>query len=413
MGMKWGRKEGLTAAAVLSFVRLLLIPLSIGLYLGLGTSRGAAAIVLLSAGMGLAGEGLRRRSDQGSSSGGILSLLAEKLTQLALILCLLPRHSWLGLLLALFAAREGLLALWAGLSLKFAGTLGDVQWHGKLGTLLLYGLLLSLFWLPELPENIAALLGFLCAAGLLLSLVLYGHYYHKILTTEVLGEKRQQLTTWTWRILLGLIWLSIIFLLFRHRKDFTVEEILNFTPSNPLLAALTMLALFALKSISIVLYSGILYTVDGLLFPLPLAILLNLLGTVIMVTIPYRIGRRMGASAVEHILEKYPKAEKLRELRQQNDFIFVLLVRVLGVLPCDIVSLYMGAIGIQYPQYLLGCLLGLLRSAVTLPLVGLGIKDLHWPILLIALGLQLFFVALTLLIGRIYHKKQQGKTSEK
>ena len=413
MGKKEKGRGGLTSPAVLSLLRLLLIPAIMGLYFGLGTPRGAAGIVLLSAGVGLAAEGLRRRSHQESSSGRVLSLVGEKLTQLSLILCLLPRHKWLGLLLALFVAKEGILALWAGLSLKFAGTLGSVQWHGKVCTLLLYGTLLSLFWLPQLPENIAALLGLLCAAGLLLSLVLYGHFYHKILTTEVLGEQRQQLTTWTWRILLGLIWLTIIFLLFRHCKDFTVEEILKFAPSNPLLAALTMLALFALKSLSIVLYSGILYTVDGLLFPLPLAILLNLLGSAIMVTIPYRVGQKMGASAVERILEKYPKAEKLRELRQQNDFVFVLLVRVLGVLPCDIVSLYMGAVGVHYPQYLAGCLLGLLRSAVTLPLVGLGIKDLHSPILLIALGVQLFFVAITFLLGRIYRKKQQAKSSEK
>lgn len=90
---------------------------------------------------------------------------------------------------------------------------------------------------------------------MVLSLVLYGKFYSGILTKEALGEKRKQMILRIGRILLGLIWAAIIVALFCHKKDLTVDEILRFTPSNPVLAALTMLALFALKSISVVLYS--------------------------------------------------------------------------------------------------------------------------------------------------------------
>lgn len=212
-----------------------------------------------------------------------------------------------------------------------------------------------------------------------------------------------------YHILPPLLWFGIIVLLFVHRKEFTVEEILKFTPSEPLLAALTMLALFALKSVSIVLYSGILYAVDGILFPLPWAIALNLLGAAIMVTLPYRVGRITGADIVEKITKKYQKVEQLRKFRQRNDFLFVLLVRLVRILPCDIVSLYMGAIGIKYPHYLLGCLIGMLPMTVTFPIMGMCMTDIHSPVFWTSVGVELMFMVLPTVLFQIYRKKHETK----
>ena len=103
-----------------------------------------------------------------------------------------------------------------------------------------------------------------------------------------------------------------------YRKELSVEGIARYTPRNPWLAAIVMLALFALKSLSIVIYSGLLYAANGALFPLPVAIVLNLIGTVIMLLLPYRIGRRTGAPAVDEIRAKYPKAEAVHDLRKKT-----------------------------------------------------------------------------------------------
>ena len=145
-----------------------------------------------------------------------------------------------------------------------------------------------------------------------------------------------------------------------------------------------MLALFALKSLSIVIYSGLLYAANGILFPLPVAILLNLIGTVIMVSLPYQIGRRTGTSAVDEIRAKYPKAEAIHDLRAKNDFLFSFLVRMVR-LPSDVVSLYMGAVQVEYKEYLLGSLLGLLPHTITFPIMGMNIGEIHSPKFLIVL----------------------------
>ncbi len=407
MHFRFTRKDILTIPNAMSFFRLLLIPVIVWLYCGQENYLWAVVVIGLSAVTDIADGKIARRFSMVSDFGKVLDPVADKLTQMALISCLLSRYPWLWLLLALFVMKEALMAFWGYLTIKFTDSINSARWYGKLSTVILYASMMILFLLPQISETVAAVLIAACAFVMVLSLVLYGNFYRKILTKEILGEKRQQVTIWTWRILIGLIWVAIIVLLFLHKKDFTVAEILKFTPSNPLLAALTMMALFALKSISIVLYSGILYAVNGILFPLPVAILLNLLGTVVMVTIPYLIGKKAGSASVERIVEKYPKADRMREFRQQNDFLFVLVARIMGILPSDIVSLYMGAVGVNYPKYLLGCLLGMLHSTITFPIMGMSITDIHSPIFMTALCVELLLMGISVLICRIYRKKHR------
>ena len=87
-------------------------------------------------------------------------------------------------------------------------------------------------------------------------------------------------------------WVCLIILCLIHRDQITVDNIVSFTPGNPFLAVCVILFLFALKSVSVVIYGGILYVASGILFSLPAAIAVNLAGSVIMTTIPFLIGKK-------------------------------------------------------------------------------------------------------------------------
>lgn len=208
------------------------------------------------------------------------------------------------------------------------------------------------------------------------------------------------------KILLALVWIGIIVLCFLHRDDLSVEGIVRYTPENPWLAALVMLALFALKSLSIVIYSGLLYAASGILFPIPAAILVNLCGGILMATIPYCIGRKGGASAVEAVRRKYPKTQSIQEVRAGNDFIFTFLVRM-ARLPGDVVSLYMGAIGVDYRKYLPGSLLGMLPHMITYPIMGMRIGDIRSPEFIISLCVCVAYTVVTSVIYAVYRKRHK------
>ncbi|MCD7928202.1 MAG: VTT domain-containing protein [Oscillospiraceae bacterium] len=195
------------------------------------------------------------------------------------------------------------------------------------------------------------------------------------------------------------------------RDELSLDTLVNAAPGNLAAAAAVMLVLFALKSVSIVLYSGILYAASGLLFPLPMAIVVNLCGTAVMVSLPYLIGRKSGASMVEGIREKYPKVRQLHELQKRNNFIFSYGARIVR-LPSDVVSLYMGASGVDYRAYLAGSMLGLLPHTVTYSIMGTSITDTSSPAFLISLGVEVAYVAVTAVVYALYAKRHAEQPGE-
>lgn len=211
------------------------------------------------------------------------------------------------------------------------------------------------------------------------------------------------------KIVLIIIWAAFIVWCIIRRDDISIEAILNYTPSNKFFAAFLMFLLFALKSLSFVLYCAVLYVTCGILFNLPAAIILNIFGTAIMVTIPYIIGRKAGSGAADGITEKYPKAARIKEFRKENDFFFTLIVRLIGIIPCDAVSMYMGAVGVDYIKYLAGSILGMLPSIVILPVIGTSVNDITSPKFVISVCAKVLFAFLSLLISFYFRKKHSSK----
>ena len=400
------KKENvLTIPNLLSLIRILLIPFIVWLYCVQKAYTRTIVVIAISGFTDIVDGRIARKFNMVSNVGKVLDPIADKLTQAALVTCLIARYPQMWALLALFVVKECLMLLWGYLTLKSTDTINGAKWYGKLSTVVLYAVMMILILFADIPQAIATMLMLLCGGVMLLSLVMYGRFYHAILDQAPSGSGQQKTLRTARNVVLGLIWATIIVILFIHRKELSAEEIARYTPKNPWLAAIVMLALFALKSLSIVIYSGLLYAANGILFPLPVAIILNLVGTVIMVSLPYRIGKKTGASAVDEIREKYPKAEALHDLRAQNDFFFSFLVRMVR-LPSDVASLYMGAVHVEYKKYLLGSLLGMLPHTITYPIMGMSIRDIRSPQFMISLCAEIAYILVTSAVYTFYRKRK-------
>lgn len=147
------------------------------------------------------------------------------------------------------------------------------------------------------------------------------------------------------------------------------------------------------------------YAASGILFPLPVAIAVNIAGTAVMVSIPYWLGKKLGSQAVQYILHRWPKSAMLHDLRGGSDFFFVLIVRLLGILSADVVSAYMGAVGVKYRAYLPACLLGFLPTCILFPIMGMSISDVRSPQFLTAAGIELAAMLLSCIAFHFYRKK--------
>lgn len=217
------------------------------------------------------------------------------------------------------------------------------------------------------------------------------------------GERRAR----RYKIALIAAWGAILTLCFLNRDRFTVDGVLAYTPQNTVLAAVFMLFLFALKSLSVFIFSGILFAANGILFPLPEAIALNVLGAGIMVSLPYWLGRRMGKEALDQLVRRYPKIETLRSMRMRHELTISFFTRAVNLLPSDILSLYMGATGIHYGKYLAGSLLGMLLSLITFPIMGMSIMDPGSSAFIVSLTLQAAVSAAAIVLCWRFQRKQR------
>ena len=203
---------------------------------------------------------------------------------------------------------------------------------------------------------------------------------------------------WKWLPVAAML-LCILLFLWKGRS-ISWQTLSNAIPEKPWQAALVFWGCYALKSLSIFFPLLALYAAAGRVFPLPKALLVNIIGLVICETIPYGIGRLSGASLAAKLREKYPKLLVLETLYQRGSFPLAALTRAVGVVPGDLASLYFGAVRLPYFPYLLGRLIGLSPMMVADTLLGKGIGGAMSPELLTALGISILIAVLSLLFCR-------------
>lgn len=181
--------------------------------------------------------------------------------------------------------------------------------------------------------------------------------------------------------------------------NISIEDILNFTPSNYFLTAALIILIYAVKSVSMFISLSILYISVGILFPGLWAITINLLGLFVCMSIPYWIGRFSGSALLEKVAEKYPKINNILEIEEDNEWILVFLIKILGFIPNEPSSLALGSIDIRYGSYITAAVLAKTPSMIATTLLGANINkpgtpEFTWSIIIsiiIFIGIGLIY----------------------
>lgn len=188
-------------------------------------------------------------------------------------------------------------------------------------------------------------------------------------------------------------------------RELSLEDILSYTPANPLAAALFIWLAFAVKSLSLLFPVLLLFAVSGRLFPLPWALLINTVGIALTLSIPYFIGRCSGADLTDRLIKKHPKLQEFRAMRRRNNLFFAFFVRVMGILPCDVVSLYLGNIRLPYAQYIAGGILGFMPDLICATILGMKISDVSSPWFWVTAAINVLICASSIPVYRLFRRK--------
>lgn len=201
--------------------------------------------------------------------------------------------------------------------------------------------------------------------------------------------------------------LVCVLIYFRFFSGVTIEHILEFTPENLWLAALVMIGLFAMKSLSMFFPMIILVAASGSIFPNYFAALLvNCAGVLAMISLPYLIGRYAERDFVEKLISKRANADKLREFKSENELFIAYFMRVVNVLPCDVVSMFLGSVNFSPAKYFLGSFLGIFPGLVTTTLMGANVQNPKSPAFWAAAVVEVVFAVGSAIAYRVYKKKR-------
>ena len=177
------KEQVFTIPNFMSFFRLVLIPFIIWDYLR-GEYGIAAGLVLVSAATDILDGVIARIFGMVSDLGKVLDPLADKLTQGALMICLLTRYRYIWPVFALLAVKEISMSVLGSIAIRRRGTVHSAKWFGKLCTVVLEGSMIILVLFPNLPETaVIALLGLSCAA-MVFSLLMYTIFWIHIITAK-------------------------------------------------------------------------------------------------------------------------------------------------------------------------------------------------------------------------------------
>ena len=209
---------------------------------------------------------------------------------------------------------------------------------------------------------------------------------------------------------LGLLALGLLYLHKQHH--ITMEEILSWQPKNLFLAALAIACFFAVKSASVFIPLMIPQILAGHLYSRDMALLINLLGLVIVMSVPYRIGKGLGNAKMEQLLQKYPKIKSILKAQDDNQMAFSFMLRACCVPPADVVTMYLGATGMPYLTNVIGGVLGCFPSMVLTTFLGANIRNPESPAFWKALILNVVWVILSGLGFYLFRKFHSGKEAE-
>ncbi len=167
MGRIW------TIPNLLSFCRLAMIPVIVWLYIGKQAYLWTLAVLVLSAATDIADGIIARKCNMVSDFGKALDPVADKLTQLAMLACLISRFPKMLGLFILLAVKECMTGIMSLVAIRKSKTVLGAEWHGKLTTVLLYAaMMVHLLWYT-IPGWLSDCMIACCAAIMIYSAVMY------------------------------------------------------------------------------------------------------------------------------------------------------------------------------------------------------------------------------------------------
>jgi uncharacterized membrane protein YdjX (TVP38/TMEM64 family) len=187
-----------------------------------------------------------------------------------------------------------------------------------------------------------------------------------------------------------------------------IGAVTRYKPPTVIVGMIVIITLFGLKSLSMVFPMVVLVAASGIIFDnLAVALLTNTIGVMLQITIPYLIGRYAERGFVERLLRKHKNLKKVEDFKSENELFLCYFLRVINVLPCDVVSMYFGASATKTKNYYLGSMAGILPGMVVTTIAGAAVTEPTSPQFIISVSVEVAFAVGSAVYYYFYKRKRK------
>ena len=180
--------------------------------------------------------------------------------------------------------------------------------------------------------------------------------------------------------------------------------------SSIFIAELIILGVYAVKAVMMVVPASLIYISVGMAFDPKRAVIVNLLGIALEVTVTYFLGKFLGKDAVEKKIRSTKAGDKFFSMLDKNRNAAIFLMRFIPAFPIDFSSLFMGAFDFKFFPYLIFSVLGIAPRVIAFTVLGEGIYELiPMKYIVLAAICAIPVVTAVLLLKKFFGKKKKSE----
>lgn len=176
-------------------------------------------------------------------------------------------------------------------------------------------------------------------------------------------------------------------------ENYTAEGIKEHISSLGVFGPIIYMIMFSvIPSGSIIAIAG------GMAFGIYLGTLYTILGALLGATTAFYIARFLGREAVEKLLRG--KFQSLGNGAKENGFLFILILRLIPVIPFNVISYGAGLTKINYKDYLLATMIGIIPGVIVFTNLGDKALNINSPEFVWAIAMFLGLIIASLVLKK-------------
>lgn len=200
--------------------------------------------------------------------------------------------------------------------------------------------------------------------------------------------------------------MTAVLILILKNPDGITDWLLTHMPQAVALQVLIVLVLYFLQGLVPFFMYNIVVLISGLLFPFPMAMAINCVGTIACMIGPYWAGKYLRVPWLERKLAENRLLNRFAKGHNGSQFLLSYLLRAIGM-SNTILGLFFGSLDMRFRDFLISGLLGILPNMICFSILG-STKSLKSPALWVTVGIYV----LIFLLALAYFKKKGSAQHE-